>query len=78
MKLKPCPFCGSNGKLKSYTGRKKNHWEDAPVSYWVICNKFPKNQIATGCMGGNPTTEHHKSEEEAIKAWNQRVKESDE
>ena len=71
--LKPCPFCGSNAALKTYTGKPPNMHAKAPVSYWVICNKNPDNMVATGCMLNNPSTSHHDDKHLAIEAWNTRA-----
>jgi len=69
--LKPCPFCGSGARVTTYTAINKSYWDPPDVSYWISCNKYPRAQIAKGCVV-DPSTSHFKTKEEAIEAWNTR------
>lgn len=57
-KLKPCPFCGGRALIGVH-----------------ICIKERKTYYTTHCQKcGVSDLKHHKSEDEAIEAWNRRTK----
>lgn len=61
MELKPCPFCGGDGKIVEH-----KFWKiDKPTFYTVICKNF--NKCRTLNVKSFPT------KEEAAEAWNIRA-----
>jgi len=62
MKIKPCPFCGSNGKI-AFGGK---YWPT--VHYYDYMRKASCKNIKCGAVGPE-----RKTEQGAINAWNNRV-----
>ena len=66
-KLLSCPFCGSDAELLESGPSGKDN-----VTHWQVrCSS-----ILSGCVGAEIDT-WRVTDEDAIKAWNQRIKESD-
>ena len=63
--MKPCPFCGV---VPWGIQHHAPEWE--PVQYYINCenNKCPVEDVRSGWF---------KSKEEAVEAWNRRVKDED-
>ena len=72
--LKPCPFCGGEGKLyDDYSSERDEHrWQ-----VWHVCDKGPEGESA-GYGNARYTsidTPWFKSREKAVEAWNTRTPE---
>lgn len=59
-KLKPCPFCGCDAKIKSY-GVIRPY-----VHYWVVCG-------SRSCQAHYMNEITYNEKEHAIEAWNRRA-----
>ena len=73
LNLKPCPFCGAHPTLNKDDGASwliPTRISDDDPAYSVECDN-----VDCDC---NPCTILFKTKEEAIEAWNKRVKETDE
>ncbi|WP_431768955.1 Lar family restriction alleviation protein [Xenorhabdus khoisanae] len=64
MKIKPCPFCGSNDLCPDYEDRGLS----IEYSSWIVCGKCSSNGPCS--KWENSYTE---AESAAIQAWNQRA-----
>ena len=64
-KLKPCPFCGGEGKIRFDIG---DYRTGEYRGYYVQCGNLDVNCLASWISGGCFSTK-----EEAIEAWNRRA-----
>lgn len=62
MRLKKCPFCGSDGRLLMVKGGK----DGKIYAYQVEC-PYSKCEV-------NPTTDMFRDSHDAVRAWNRRFK----
>ena len=67
--LTPCPFCGNEKLVILDEGCSSEIYENIP-NYAVCCDFY-----RGGC---GATSRYHRTEEEAIEAWNRRVGEQNE
>ena len=67
IELKPCPFCGGEGKIRHKTSTMNGNIN----STWIECNQC---KAATKLFG---VSNKYASDKEAAKAWNSRVPSQD-
>lgn len=66
--IRPCPFCGTEGRLTGY--RNAGHKN----GFWVECDFYRRDKKERVCNAHGP---HGDSADDAIELWNKRFKETD-